>query len=200
MSGPRLVSPAAERNLPPILAALGPVLAGRSGTVLEIGSGPGQHAAALAAAFPNLVWQPSDPDPAACASSAAWAEDAGLANLRPPLLLDARAPWPVAAPLAAVLAINVIHIAAWAVAEAILAGAARHLGPGGVLLLYGPFAEGAATGPGNRRFDAVLRAQNPDWGLRALDAVAAAAARAGLGAPAVTAMPADNRLLVFPRA
>ncbi len=105
--------------------------------------------------------------------------------------------WPVAA-ADAVLCINMIHIAPWAAAVGLVAGAARLLPPGGVLALYGPYLRGGRhTGPGNVAFDADLRARNPAWGVRSLEDVAALAAGAGFGAPEVVSMPADNLVVVF---
>lgn len=200
----RLSSPAAERNTAPIVAALGPLLAGVSGAVLEIGSGTGQHGAAIAAAFPDILWQPSEADARNMASIAGWA--AGVENIRPPIRLDAMADWAGSAelaelgPLAGVFSANVIHIAPWGVAEGIVAGAGRCLAPGGRLIFYGPFREtGAHVSEGNIRFDASLRAQDARFGIRDLEAVAALATEAGLGPAAVTEMPANNRLVAFAR-
>ena len=196
----RLTSPSAERNLQPIAEALRPVLGGVSGMVLEIGSGTGQHAAALAGEFPGLAWQPSDPFEVHLDSIRAWAVQAALPNLREPVWLDAAERWPDLGPLAAVLAFNVIHIAPWCVAEGIVRGAASALSPGGPLVFYGPFMEGGRhTGEGNVRFDASLRAQDPAWGVRDLDDVSALAAGQGFGPPEVTQMPANNRLVCYRR-
>lgn len=196
----RLTYASAERNRGPIIEALGPILGGLSGTVLEIGSGTGQHAFALAAAFPGLAWQPSDPFEAHLDSIRAWAAGADLPNLRDPLWLDAAERWPDLGPLAAVLSINVIHITPWAVAGGIVRGAASALSPGGPLIFYGPFIEGGRhTGEGNRLFDQSLRAQDPAWGVRALEDVSAMAAAEGFGPPEVTVMPANNRLLCYRR-
>ena len=155
----------------------------------------------FAAAFPGLVWQPTDPDPGARASIAAWAREAKLNTLRPPLALDAAAEdWPVAR-ADAVLCINMIHIAPWAAGLGLLRGAARILPPGGPLILYGPYRAGRRhTAPSNEAFDAGLRAQDPDWGVRDLETVAAEAAAAGFGPPEVEAMPANNLMLIFRRA
>ncbi len=194
----RLVSPSAERNQGPIVAALEPLLAGRSGTVLEVGSGTGQHAAAFAAAFPRLDWQPSDPFDAHLESIRAWAAEPPLPNLRAPAWLDAAESWPDLGILAGVVAINVIHIAPWAVAEGVVRGAAAALAPGGPLIFYGPFTEGGRhTGEGNARFDAALRAEDPAWGVRDLDDLSATAKRAGFAGPDVTQMPANNRLVCY---
>ncbi len=196
--GGRLSAPAAERNMAAVRAALAPILAGRSGLVLEIGSGTGQHAADWAAAFPDLTWQPSDPDPAHLASIAAWRSDAALTNLRAPLALDVTEPWPDLGPLAGVVSLNVIHIAPWPVAEAILGGAAPRLLPGGVVLFYGPFRRaGAHTAPSNAAFDATLRSRDPSWGVRDLEEMSAAAHAHGLAGPAVTEMPANNLLVGY---
>lgn len=196
------VSAAAERNQEPILVVLRAVLA-RSGTVLEIASGTGQHVVHFAAALPRLEWQPSEPDATRRAIVAARVGQVALPNVRAPLALDVGAePWPLAGPVDAVLAINLIHIAPWSAAEALVAGAERHLGsdPPGVLVLYGPFKEhGAHTAASNEAFDAALRAENPSWGVRELEVVAALAARHGFGPPEVHRMPANNLTVVFRR-
>src|SRR5689334_12993006 len=138
---PRLYAPAVARNREPILAVLRRVLPS-SGLVLEVASGSGEHAMFFAAALPGVTWQPSDPDPRARASIAAFRGAGAPANLLPPVALDASAAadWPVAG-AAAVVCINMIHIAPWSACEGLMAGAARILLPGGVLYLYGPYKE-----------------------------------------------------------
>ena len=198
----RLHSPSFARNYDPIREVLARVLAGRSGTVLEIGSGPGQHIAHLARDLPWLGWQPSDPDPAHLASIAAWRAHLGSPALREPLRLDATADWAAApglaafAPVAAVYVQNVLHIAPWEVAEGIVSGAAHVLAPGGVLLIYGPFREGGAhVSDSNAAFDAALRARDPAWGVRDAEAVGDLARDAGLGGIESIPMPSNNRIL-----
>ena len=193
-------APATARNRDPILDVLRRHLP-ETGLLLEVSAGTGEHAVHFAAAFPGLTWQPTDLDPGARASIAAWAREAKLNNLRPPLALDAASDtWPVAR-ADAVLCINMIHIAPWAAGLGLLRGAARILPPGGKLILYGPYRQGGAhTAPSNEAFDAGLRAQDPDWGVRDLETVAAEAAAAGFGAPEVEAMPANNLMLIFRRA
>ncbi len=190
----RLVAPAAARNRDPILAVLRGVLPA-AGTVLEIASGTGEHIAHFAAALPGLTFQPSDPDPARRTSIDAWC--AGLPNVRPALALDATAAiWPQG--VAAVLCFNMIHIAPWAAAEGLVRGAGTALGQGGLLALYGPFRrDGAHTAPSNAAFDADLRARDPAWGVRDLEAVAALAERAGFTQPDITEMPANNLTVIF---
>jgi SAM-dependent methyltransferase len=198
MEDDRRYAPAAARNREAIAAALAGLLPA-SGLVLEIASGSGEHALHLARTFPALDWQPSDPDAGARASIAAWRDAEGTPNLRPPLDLDAmgRAPFPRAD---AVLCINMIHIAPWAATLGLLDKAAAALAPGAALLLYGPFLRaGVATAPSNLDFDAALRAENPAWGIRALEQVAAAAAPR-FTLDRVVEMPANNLTVAFRRA
>jgi SAM-dependent methyltransferase len=194
-----LVSPAAARNRDPILEVLRRVLPAR-GTVLEIASGSGEHAVYFAAALPHLVWQPTDPDPAALRSIAAYRASAGLPNLAPPVALDAAASaWPVEA-ADAVVAINMVHIAPWRATEGLMAGAARVLGPAGVLYLYGPYmVDGAHTAPSNAAFDESLKARDPAWGVRDVADVSALARSHGFVLAERVAMPANNLSLIFRR-
>ena len=190
-------SPSVARNRDPILLVLRRVLPGR-GTVLEVASGTGEHAAHFAAALPHLTWQPTDMDEDARRSVAAHRELVGLPNLLPPLALDVRAPvWPVAH-ADALVAINMIHISPWTAAEGLMAGAARVLPPRGVLYLYGPYKEnGEHTAPTNAAFDASLRARDPAWGVRDIADVRALAGAAGLDLVERVTMPANNLSLVF---
>lgn len=194
---PRLFAPAFQRNRDAILAALRGILPGR-GLVLEVASGSGEHVVHFAAGLPGLAFQPTDRDPAALASIDAWARRSGLAAIRPALALDAAVdPWPVAQ-ADAILCINMIHIAPWAAAEGLFRNAARVLAPGAVLVLYGPFDRAGVTlAPGNAAFDADLRARDPRWGLRHLDAVTALAT--GFAPPEVVEMPANNLVVAFRR-
>jgi hypothetical protein len=192
-------APATARNRGPILEVLRAVLP-QGGTVLEIASGSGEHAVYFARALPELVWQPSDPDPAARASIAAWSAEAGLANLRAPLALDVRRDGLAMPDLVAVVAINMVHIAPWSATEGLLAGTAAALPAGGVLYLYGPYLRaGHPTTASNAAFDAELRAQDQSWGIRSLDAVTAAATDAGLHLDRVVEMPANNLSVVYRR-
>lgn len=195
----RIYSAASERNRDPILEVLREVVP--SGAfVLEIGSGPGMHAAWFAKRLPAIVWQPSDVDPAALASIDVWRLEAEAPNLLPPVRLDVlEANWPVTR-ADVVYSANVIHISPWECTLALVQGASRMLPPGGLLILYGPFMmEGRHTAPSNAQFDATLRARDPRWGVRDLDAVSAAAKEAGLSLDSIRPMPANNRTVVFRR-
>lgn len=191
-------APATERNRDAIVAVLRKELPA-SGLVLEVASGSGEHAIHFAAAFPDLDWQPSDPDPAALTSITAWREEAGLANLRPPIRLDATVPWPVGS-ADAILCINMVHISPWAATLGLLRGAGACLSSHGLLYLYGPYLrEGVETAPGNLAFDASLRARDPHWGLRRVEEVIAAARAEDLLFDHLVEMPANNLSLLFRR-
>lgn len=211
--------PAALRNREPIRGVLAPLLddpAAPPGAVVETAAGDGIHACYFAPLFPARPWLPTERDPRRVAAiearMAASSQDGGPSpNLLAPQILDMTDPgWADAAaralveagggPVAAMLNVNMIHIAPWAATLGLLDGAGRLLEPGGVLLFYGPFRIGGAhTGPGNEVFDARLRAQDPAWGIRDLDEVTRAAASHDLRREAVVTMPSDNRTIVFRR-
>lgn len=194
------IAPATSRNREPILAVLRDWLP-ESGLVLEIAAGTGEHALAFAAAFPALEWQPTDPDPEARNSIAAWRAEEGTANLRPPLALDVtEAEWPVDR-AAAVVAINLLHISPWAASLCLLDGAARLLPAGAPLILYGPWrVQGEKLANSNHQFDQSLRARDPRFGLRELGAFSAMAAERGFTLAERRDMPANNLMLRFVRA
>jgi len=198
MSDARQYAPATQRNRDVILDVLRPVLPAR-GLVLEVASGTGEHVVHLAGALPGLAFQPTDPNPEALASIEGWIAASGVTNVRRPLRLDATAEhWP-AATADAVLCINMIHIAPWAAAVGLFAGASRILAPGAPLYLYGPYRRGGAhTAPSNEAFDQSLKTRDPAWGVRDLEAVIGLAA-ADFTGPDITEMPANNLSLVFRR-
>ncbi len=191
-----LHAPAAERNRSPILGVLRAQLPA-TGRVLEIASGTGQHVAHFAEALPGITWLPSDPDPRQRASIAARVAQAGLENVDPPLDLDVRDVWQVPA-VDAVIVANLLHISELETLRGLCEGAAATLSAGGVLHIYGPFKrDGGHTSPGNRAFDASLRAQNPSWGIRDLESVLAAAEAQGFVVRRIVDMLANNLSLVF---
>ena len=192
-------APATARNRDAILAVLQNALP-TSGLVLEIASGTGEHIVDFAGHFPALTWQPSDYDRLGLASISAWSAEAGHPNLRQPVQLDASADdWPIDN-ADAILCINMVHISPWVATQGLMAGAGRILPPGGLLYLYGPYLrDGVDTAPSNLAFDANLKAQNPEWGLRDLGAVVDLAANHGLHLEQVIEMPANNLSLIFRR-
>jgi len=204
----RLDAPAFHRNHQAIWAVLQPFLAGKSGDVVEAGSGTGQHVADFARRSPEITWWPSDLNEQHLKSIAAWRAHAGLANIRSPLRIDLSDPaWcsqmhdgSGPGELLAVFCANVIHIAPWRVAEGLFAGAARYLRADGRLFLYGPFKrDGKHTAPSNAAFDASLRDRDPEWGVRDIADLEKLAAGAGLVLIEIAEMPANNLVLVFAR-
>jgi SAM-dependent methyltransferase len=194
-----LTSAPAERNKQPILEVLERVLP-RTGVVLEIASGTGQHVAHFARAKPRLVWQPTEPDVAMHASIRAHVAAVPYANVREPLALDVSStPWPIGG-VDAIVCINMIHIAPRAASTALFAGAAECLAAGAPLVLYGPFKRhGAHTAPSNAAFDADLKARNPAWGVRALETVTLLAHEHGFALEQTVSMPANNFVVVYRR-
>ena len=193
-------APATERNREPIAAVLREVLPD-AGTVLEIASGSGEHAAFFARLFSELTWQPSDPDPDSLSSVEAWQADSEAANLLPPVFLDAASEtWPLDR-ADAILCINMVHISPWAATVGLMRGAGRLLPAGGPLVLYGPYRRAEVeTAPSNEAFDASLKSRNTEWGLRDLADVWAAAEANGLRFERLWDMPANNLTVVFRRA
>ena len=193
----RLVVSSAERNRGPILKVLERVLP-KTGLVLEVASGTGQHVVHFAQSLKALSWQPTDMDAACRRSISAWLATAELANVRQPLDLDVRElPWRVLT-LDAIVCLNLIHIAPWSVATALFAGAGLALRETGLLYLYGPYSvQGRHTAPSNAAFDNALRAENPEWGLRDLKEVESLAKEQGFDLAETIEMPANNFSVLF---
>ena len=192
-------TPSAERNKGPILDVLARVLP-RRGLVLEIASGTGQHVMHFAKALPDLTWQPSDPDAELRESIALRVWEEQRANVNSPMDLDVtKLPWPLQT-ADAVIAINLIHVAPWSATLALFQGAEALLSREDVLFLYGPYRRfGRHISEGNAQFDLDLRAQNPEWGVRDLEAVSDVAAGSGFALAEIVEMPANNLSLVFNR-
>jgi SAM-dependent methyltransferase len=195
----RQYAPAVARNRDPIWSVLQRHLP-KEGLVLEVASGSGEHAVHFAQnADPDVVFQPSDANPLARASIDAWTEASGLPNIRPALELDAtQETWPVEH-ADVILCFNMIHISPWEATVGLVRGAARVLPSGGLLFLYGPYKRGGQhTAPSNEAFDReFLKARNPEWGVRDLEAVAALAAEHGFGEFEIVEMPANNLSVLF---
>jgi hypothetical protein len=204
----RLDAAAFHRNHQAIRAVLEKFLAGKSGDVVEAGSGTGQHVVDFARHIPEIIWWPSDLNEQHLKSISAWRAHAGLANVRPPLRIDLSDPeWcpemhdgSGPANLLAVFCANVIHIAPWRVAEGLFGGAGGYLRADGRLFLYGPFKRGGKhTALSNAVFDSSLRDQNAEWGVRDVEALEKLAVGAGLRLIEIAEMPANNLILVFER-
>jgi SAM-dependent methyltransferase len=204
----RLDAAAYHRNHQPIRDVLQRCLAGKSGDVVEAGSGTGQHVVDFARHMPEIVWWPSDLNEQHLRSIVAWRAHARLQNIRPPLRIDLSDPaWCPAmqdgsgpASLLAVFCANVIHIAPWRVAEGLFAGAGRYLREDGRLFLYGPFKRnGKHTSVSNAVFDTSLRERDGEWGVRDIAELERLADSAGLVLTEIVEMPANNLTLLFDR-
>jgi SAM-dependent methyltransferase len=195
MTAAKPFSESCERNKDPILAVLRQVFE-RPGTVLEIGSGTGQHAVHFARAMPELVWQTSDL-PVQHPAILAWQEEARLPNLLPPLNLDVSGLWP-ATQFDYGFTANTLHIMNWTEVVLFFACVSSVLKPAGRLAAYGPFNYGGHyTSESNARFDDWLKTQNPHSAIRNFESVNALAQSAGLSLLTDLPMPANNRTLVW---
>ena len=204
----RLDAAAFHRNHQAIWAVLGKFLAGKSGDVVEAGSGTGQHVVTFARHSPDIIWWPSDTNGQHLRSIEAWRAQAALPNIRTALQIDLSDPaWcpelqdgSGPGPLLAVFCANVIHIAPWRVAEGLFEGAGRYLRADGRLFLYGPFKrDGKHTALSNAVFDTSLREHDADWGVRDIADVEKLAHGAGLVLTQTVEMPANNLILAFER-
>ena len=198
-SGARRSAPAALRNREPIAHVLGEWLP-KSGLVLEVASGSGEHAVFFAERFPQLEWQPSDIHPDALSSIAGWRAEAGLPNVRVPVKLDASSSdWPIDQ-VDALLSINMVHISPWKSALGLLDGGRSVLSPGAPLIMYGPWLKvDIPTAASNLDFDADLKRRDPEWGLRRVEDFSTEAERRGLQLEATRLMPANNLMLLLRR-
>jgi hypothetical protein len=190
-------APATMRNRDAIVALLEQILP-PSGLVLEIASGTGEHAVYFGKAFPDLTFQPSDPDPACCQSITAWMKREAVPNVLPPLQLDAQAgQWDITKP-AAILCINMVHISPWESSIGLFEKAGTLLDPGAPLYLYGPYLrDDVETAPGNMDFERSLKSRDLRWGLRDVADMDALATRTGFVRESLTEMPANNISLVY---
>jgi Protein of unknown function (DUF938) len=201
MSDLRQYAPATERNRQPILEVISQFLP-KTGNILEISSGTGEHAVFFAPRLAPCRWIPSDCNPLALDSIQSWCDYCPSPNLDRPLFIDVHQPiWAVETdniPINAIVNINMIHISPWSACLALMAGASRILGQGGILYLYGPYKQqGHHTAVSNETFDFSLRAQNPAWGVRNLEDVVQEARNRGLQLLEVIPMPANNLSVVF---
>lgn len=201
--GEKQFSAACQRNREPILRVLRRVLTTAS-TVLEIGSGSGQHAIYFARHLPQVTWYTSDLAENH-ASIRAWLAEADLPNVRPPRRLNVdEAPWSLPEQGLAISCVdaafsaNTLHIFSWPQVENFFAGVGKILNPHGHLCVYGAFKiDGAFATAADARFDAYLQAKSPASGLRDIAQLDELASRQGLRLVDDCPMPANNRLLVW---
>ena len=190
-------APATMRNRDAIVDVLRTILPDR-GTILEIASGTGEHAVYFGNAFPDLIIQPSDPDPECRQSIAVWTSREAVPNILAPLPLDAQAArWDIGK-VAAILCINMVHISPWESSIGLMEKAGTLLDPGAPLYLYGPYLrDDVETAPGNMAFERSLKSRDLRWGLRDVADMDALAANNGFRRESLIEMPANNLSLVY---
>ena len=189
-------SQACENNKQPILERIAPLYPAQQ-TVLEIGSGTGQHACYFAQQLPELLWQPSD-RAEQLPGMQLWLDAAQLPNILPPLVLDvAQTPWPVRG-IAGLFTANTLHIMAWTEIVVLFQQLQHCLLSGGYCCIYGPFNYGGSyTSPSNAHFDQWLQQRNPLSAIRDVEKISDLAQQADMTLVQDYAMPANNRLLVW---
>ncbi len=197
----RQYAPATQRNRNAILEVLLRVLP-QKGTVLEIASGTGEHSVFFAPHLQPRQWIPSDPNPIAIASITDWQKHQPSDNFAAPIQLDVTTTdWQqrlVNQDIQAIVNINMIHIAPWKACLGLISGAKKLLSAQGILYLYGPFKQkGKHTSESNAEFDANLRYENPEWGVRDIEEVIAIAADQNLILKEIKPMPANNLSVIF---
>lgn len=191
-------SESCDQNRDPILAVIRPLLLNTT-SILEVGSGTGQHAVYFAERLPHLVWQTSDRE-SMLPGISQWLDDADLANTPSPIELDVCGVWPQLS-VNAVFSANTTHIMHWHMVEALFAGIEKILQPGGQFLLYGPFNfNGSFSSDSNARFDVWLKARDPKSGIRDFEALDQLADNAGLHLDSRYVMPANNHILAWRKA
>lgn len=189
-------SPSAERNKDPILDVLKRELSAKN-TVLEIGSGTGQHACYFANALTDIIWQPTELSEN-IPTIDLWLSEHSLANVLDPIELDVDVhPWPDAS-ADVCFTCNTFHIVSQASVCSIFQGCQSVLAGSGKLCVYGPFTiEGKHIGAGNEEFDQWLRESDPNSGVRDITQLDEIARQFGFTACRRIEMPANNFMLVW---
>lgn len=176
-----------------------------AGSLLEIGSGTGEHGVHITSAMPDLRWVYTDMDAPSLASAVSWRAHVGRQNIDRAFVLDAaRENWGATIEheqFCGLFCANVIHISPIKVATGVFAGAQRVLETAGRVFLYGPFGRNGEMSEGNATFDLDLKRRDPAWGVRDLERDIVPMARAaGFSLVSVTDMPKNNLSVVFERA
>jgi len=199
----RLFFPATQRNRDFIGDVLSKIIK-KDGSVLEIGSGSGEHGVVFQKRFPEIIWQTSDPDLLHRKSIVSWIEYEDLKKKMPqPIKLDVKnIPWKIPLKLInsllGIVSINMIHVADWSCTIALFKGAGKLLKNGQFLILYGPFKiNHEHTSQSNHIFDNSLKMQNDFWGIRNLENVTDEAKKNGFLQEEIIRMPANNFSIIY---
>jgi len=188
-------SAACDQNKDPILKVIKPLLLNAK-SVLEVGSGTGQHCVYFAKELPHLTWQASDQS-MYLPSVSAWIDDAKLTNTPKALKLNVDLDWPEDK-YQAIYSANTVHIMSWEMVLNFFKGVGQVLDKGGVFILYGPFNYlGQYTSQSNANFDLLLKDNNPLSAIRDFEALNQLAQKVGLSLVNDFAMPANNRILCW---
>ena len=199
----RLFFPATQRNKYSIEGVISRIIK-NNGSILEIGSGSGEHGVAFQKRFPEIIWQTSDPELVHRKSISSWIDYEQLNKKMPqPLVLDVeKMPWEIpykiADSLQGIVSINMIHIAQWTCTLALFRESGKLLKKGQFLILYGPFKIGDKyTSQSNYLFDNSLKMQNDLWGIRNLEEVCDEARINGFFQEDIINMPANNFSIIY---
>ena len=199
----RLFFPATQRNRDSIGDVLSEIIK-KDGSILEIGSGSGEHGVVFQKRFPKIIWQTSDPNLRHRQSIISWIEHEDLNKKMPqPLEVDVEnIPWQIPVKLASslqgIVSINMIHVANWTCTIALFKGAGKLLNRGNFLMLYGPFKIGNEhTSQSNYVFENSLKMQNDLWGIRNLEEVNDEAGNNGFFQEDIFMMPANNFSVIY---
>ena len=199
----RLFFPATQRNKNSIGEVLSKIIK-KNGSILEIGSGSGEHGVIFQKRFPEIIWQTSDPKLLHRKSISSWIEHEGL-NMKMPQPLDLdveKMPWDIPLNLAhslqVIVSINMIHVAQWSCTVALFSESGKLLKQGQCLMLYGPFKIGNKhTSQSNYFFDNSLKMQNDLWGIKNLEEVCDESKKNGFSQEDIISMPANNFSIIY---
>ncbi len=198
----RLYFSATTRNRDYIFDVLSKII--KKGSVLEIGSGSGEHGVVFQKRFPEIIWQTSDPELVHRKSISSWIEYEDLTKKMPqPLEIDVeKVPWKIplrlARSLQGIVSINMIHVAKWSCTIALFKESGKLLKKGQFLILYGPFKiSNNHTSQSNYFFDHSLKMQNDLWGIKNLEEVCDEGKKNGFSQAEIITMPANNFSIIF---
>ena len=176
----------------------------KNGSILEIGSGSGEHGVVFQKRFPEIIWQTSDPELLHRKSISSWIEYEELNMKMPqPLALDVeKIPWKISLnlenSLQGIVSINMIHVAKWTCTVALFRESGKLLKKGQFLILYGPFKIGNKhTSQSNYFFDNSIKIKNDLWGIRNLEEVSYEGKKNGFFQENIISMPVNNFLIIY---